>query len=81
MIKAMTDLTAQLADPLKAEMHDRMATRQQLEGSLHSWRMQQHFPPVDENAKRKKSESYPLRNPKIRRLPIRSNTPSQRSLP
>jgi hypothetical protein len=33
-------------------MHDLMATRQQLDGSLHSWRMQQHFPAVDENAKK-----------------------------
>jgi hypothetical protein len=39
MIKAMTDLSTQLADPLKAEMHDLMAIRQQLEGSLHSWQM------------------------------------------
>jgi hypothetical protein len=39
MIKAMSDLTTQFTDPLKAEMHDLMVTRQQLEGSLHSWWM------------------------------------------
>jgi hypothetical protein len=39
MIKAMTDLTGQFADLLKAEIPDLMATRQQFEGSLHSWRM------------------------------------------
>jgi rubrerythrin len=52
LIKEMTDLTTQFAEPIKTEMHDLMTTRQQLEGSLHSWRMQQHSPPADENAKK-----------------------------
>jgi hypothetical protein len=51
-IKAMADLTTHFADFLKAEMHAQMATQPQLEGPLHSWRMQQHFPPVDENIKK-----------------------------